>query len=118
MKITPISYISEMGKSVQIEYAKKGENLVIQLKPQNRVITTEEAMEKTEGSPVRKIMATMDKILPRKNVAVSDDTYIDIYLPKENFNFFTIVINKFYEFPTDCEYLKEKLISELKTITL
>jgi len=118
-KVTrPLSYVLDEAQDVRVESTKKNDDLVIQVFPK-RKIPTEEAVSRAEGSPVRKIMASMDGILPKKNVSVTDkETYITIHPPRDHFPGFTVVIEKFYDFPTDVEYMKGKVITGLKKLKL
>lgn len=114
----PLSYDLDESQTVRIETAKRNDSLFIQIFPRRKV-TTEEAISKAEGSPARKIMTILDKILPSKNVAVEGkDTYITIHPPREHIQQFTVEIEKFYEFPIDCEYMKGKIVKELKLLKI
>ncbi len=118
-KVTrPLSYDLEEAQNVRIETTKRNESLFIQIFTK-RKITTEEAVSKKDGSPARKIMAVIDGVLPKKNAAVTGkDTYITIHPPREHIPCFTVEVEKFYEFPTDCEYMKGKLVKALKELRI
>ena len=118
-KVTrPLLYVLEEAQNVRVESTKKHDDLIVQIFPK-RKIPTEEAVSRAEGSPVRKIMVSLDGILPQKNVSVKDkDTYITIHPPREHFAGFTVVIEKFYDFPTDVEYMKGKVVEALKKLKL
>jgi len=117
-KVTrPLLYELDEAQDVRVESTKKHDDLIVQIFPK-RKISLEEAVAKTEGSPVRKIMSILDGILPKKNVSVTDkDTYITIYPPDTTkLPAFTVIIEKFYDFPTDLEYMKGKVVTGLKKL--
>jgi len=117
-KVTrPLLYELDEAQDVRVESTKKHDDLIIQIFPK-RPIPLEEAVAKTEGSPARKIMAILDGLLPKKNVSVTDkDTYITIYPPDSTkLPAFTVIVEKFYDFPTDLEYMKGKIVTGLKKL--
>jgi len=146
-KVTrPLLYELDEAQDVRVESTKKHDDLIVQIFPKRKIsleeavaktegspvrkimsildgipkrkISLEEAVAKTEGSPVRKIMSILDGILPKKNVSVTDkDTYITIYPPDTTkLPAFTVIIEKFYDFPTDLEYMKGKVVTGLKKL--
>jgi len=115
----PVLYELDEAQDVRVESAKKHDDLYLQIFPR-RKIPLGEAVAQKEGSPARKIMAILDGILPKKNVSVTDkETYITIYPPDEKqLPAFTVVVEKFYDFPIDLEYMKGKIVAGLKKLKL
>lgn len=117
MKTTVVQYKLEEAENARIEYAKRGTSLFIQYFPR-RPISPEEGKRKDDDGPTKKIINALDRVLPKKNAAVNKETYVNIYPPKEDIPQYTIEVEGFYEFPTDCDYMRGKIIEELKRVKL
>jgi hypothetical protein len=107
-----VKYDIQEGHQNRVEFGRRQNNLLIQLFPK-REIGTEEAMSQEGSSPTTKIIMAIDQYNP-KHIATEIKTPID----KADIGYYTIELKKFFDLPTDTNYLRDKIVKALRELVL
>jgi hypothetical protein len=107
-----VKYDIQEGTQNRVEFGRRQQNLIIQLFPK-RDVSTEEALSQDGSSPSVKIIMAIDQYNPRHI-----ETEIKTPIDKVDIGYYTIELKKFFDLPTDTNYLRDKIVKALRELVL